>query len=150
MSNSLTLSMAADSGAVSQYDGITFTGFFSLAGVVYGCAPDGLYRLGADDDAGEPILAIIEGPRLDAGTDMVKRVRGGSIQGGNIDGLTLFARCDGGDWMPGTPLGQGQFVFGRGSMGTDVQWRVESDGQDFEVTSVSLDLLNLGRRRRRV
>lgn len=145
----LTLSMAADSGAVSQYGGLPFTGFFRLAGVVYGCAPDGLYRLGADDDAGESIVAIIEGPRIDVGTDSVKRVRGGSIQGANLEGLTLFARCDGGDWMEGTPLGQGQFIFSRDCMGTDVQWRVESDGSDFEVTSVSLDLLNLGRRRRR-
>jgi len=146
--STLTLSYAADSGAVSQHAGQPFTSFVVIGGRRYGTAPDGLYLIGGDDDAGEPIPSILEGPRTDGGDDAYKRLRSASITGRKIDGLTLSTRTGDGDWREAMALGGGRFSIGRDNAGREVQWRLEGDGSDFEVSSVVLDVETLGRRAR--
>uniref|UniRef100_I2Q1D2 Uncharacterized protein n=1 Tax=Desulfovibrio sp. U5L TaxID=596152 RepID=I2Q1D2_9BACT len=146
--DTLTLSLPADSLAVSQYANLPFTGFFQLGGQTYGCAPDGLYRIGGDDDAGEAIRPVIEGPRIDAGTDAFKRLRGASVVGRGVEGLTLSTRTGDGDWREALATGHGRFACGRDNVGREVQWRIEGDGADFEITAVALEILNLGRQAR--
>lgn len=51
--------MNTQSKAVSRYTNYPFNSFLPLAGTVYGATDAGLYRLGGDTDAGEPIHARI-------------------------------------------------------------------------------------------
>lgn len=147
--STLALSYAADSGAVSQHTNQPFTSFVVIGGRRYGTARDGLYLINeGDDDAGGAIPAVLEGPRTDGGDDAYKRLRSASITGQNIDGLTLSTRTGGGDWRAAMALGGGRFSIGRDNAGREVQWRLEGDGSDFEVSSVVLDIETLGRRAR--
>ncbi len=146
--NTLGLSLPADSLALSQYTNIPFTSFFQMDGKTYGCAPDGLYLIGGDDDAGETIRPVIEGPKTDAGSDAYKRLRGAFVAGRGVEGLTFSTRQGEGDWREALAVGGGRFAVGRDSAGRDMQWRIEGDGADFEISSVTLDVLNLGRARR--
>lgn len=142
--STLALSLPSDSLALSQYAGMPFTAFFTLDGQVYGCAPDGLYRI--EDAATDPACGpVIEGPRTDAGSDAYKRLRGATVTGRGIEGLTLSTRTGDGDWREALALGHGRFACGRDSVGREFQWRVAGDGSDFEITAVILDVLNLGR-----
>lgn len=144
----LGLSLPADTRAVSQYRDLPFTSFFQMDGRVYGCAPDGLYLIGGDDDDGEAIRPVIEGPRTDAGSDSLKRLRGASVSGRGLEGLTLSTRQGAAGWHEAQAVGGGRFAIARSSVGRDMQWRIEGDGADFEITGVALDVLNLGRRAR--
>lgn len=146
--SSLTLSYAADAGAVSQYANQPYTSFVVVGSRRYGTAPDGLYLVGGDDDAGEPIQSVIEGPRTDGGDDGYKRLRSASVTGQGIDGLALFTRTGQGDWREAMALGGGRFAVSRDNAGREVQWRLSGDGSDFEVSSVILDIETLGRRAR--
>lgn len=47
-------------GAVTRYAGFDFRGFCTVGLTTYGWRKDGLYRLGADDDDGEPIDASVD------------------------------------------------------------------------------------------
>ncbi|MGO1073571.1 hypothetical protein [Lysobacter sp. CA199] len=51
--------MNTQSKALSRYTNYPFNSFLPLAGTVYGATDTGLYRLGGDTDAGEPIHARI-------------------------------------------------------------------------------------------
>ena len=149
MSDSLGLSLAADSGAVSQYTGVPFTSFLRVGGRLYGTTPDGLFLVGGDTDAGATIRAVVEGPATDAGSDHFKRLRAGTVVSLRPDGLALSARFDGGEWHEALGLGGGRFVFGRAGSGRAVQFRIEGEGPDFEITRVTLECLALGKRSRR-
>lgn len=148
MSDTLALSLPADSLAVSQYLGLPFTGFFSMGGVVYGCSPEGLFVLGGDDDAGAPIIPVIEGPKTDAGSDAFKRLRNATVAGPRTEGLTLSVRLDDGDWREAVPQRGGRYMIGRDGAGRAMQWRIESDGSEAEITSVTLGALLLGNKAR--
>ena len=144
--STLTLSYAADSGAVSQHAGQPFTSFVVIGGRRYGTTADGLYLINeGDDDAGESIQSVLEGPRTDGSDDAYKRLRSASITGQNIEGLTLATRTGNGDWREAMALGGGRTPFGSNNAGREVQWRIFGDGSDFEVSSVVLDLEMLGR-----
>lgn len=47
------------SGAVTEYDNFPFNSMAVIGGKPYGAAPDGIYRLEGDDDAGTPIDASV-------------------------------------------------------------------------------------------
>lgn len=51
--------MNTQSQALSQYTNYPFNSYLGLAGMTYGAADTGLYRLGGETDAGEPIHARI-------------------------------------------------------------------------------------------
>jgi len=146
--DTLGLSLAADSGAVSQYKGIHFTSFLRVGGQLYGTTPGGLFLVGGDDDAGAPIRPVIEGPATDAGSDHFKRLRAATIAGPRLGNLALSARFDGGEWRESLPLGGGRFAFGRDGAGRAVQFRIEGEGPDFEITRVTLECMALGKRGR--
>jgi hypothetical protein len=147
--NTLCLVYAADAGAASQFTNQPFTSFLTLGGLVYGTTPDGLYLIGGDDDAGEPICPVVEGPRTDGGDDAFKRARSASILGSGQDSLALSVRLGDGEWREALCTGRGSFSLRGGGPGREVQWRIEGDGGDFAVTGLDLELESLGRRGRR-
>lgn len=61
-------------GAVGRYDGFNFEGFCRVGMTTFGYRGDGLYRIGADDDNGELVSAMLELAADDFGTAQGKRV----------------------------------------------------------------------------
>ena len=61
-----------DTGASSRYEQYGFNSFFESGGVLYGVAADGVYRLDADADAGNPIESLIYVGQTDFDTNRVK------------------------------------------------------------------------------
>lgn len=61
-------------GAVGRYDGFNFEGFCRVGMTTFGYRADGLYRIGAGDDNGEMVSAMLELAADDFGTAQGKRV----------------------------------------------------------------------------
>ena len=61
-------------GAVGRYDGFNFEGFCRVGMTTFGYRGDGLYRIGADDDNGALVSAMLELAADDFGTAQGKRV----------------------------------------------------------------------------
>lgn len=64
----------AASGGTTRYEGYAFNSFATLNGRYYGCRSDGLYLLGGDSDAGEPIRASISFGRSNLNSRLIKRL----------------------------------------------------------------------------
>jgi len=144
-SNTLCLSLALDGMVPSQYSGWPFSSFFQMDGHFYATAPDGLYRIGGGDDAGDPILWRVAGPETDLGRDDVKRVRAVSLAGPRLEDVRVAIRYENGSSPAVQQLRPGCFVAGRGGQGGAFQFEVSGEGQA-EVTAVGVDVLSLGRR----
>uniref|UniRef100_I2Q021 Uncharacterized protein n=1 Tax=Desulfovibrio sp. U5L TaxID=596152 RepID=I2Q021_9BACT len=146
--STLGLSLALDSMAASQYEGLPFTSFLTIGGKVYGTTPDGLYLIEGDTDAGEGITWEVSGPMTDAGADEYKRARSATVSGPNTESAELAITFDSGqeptvsDRRPG-----GRFMVGRDGAGRAVQFTVSGTGP-VEMTGVSLDILVLGKKAR--
>lgn len=64
-----------DTWGMSRYEDWPITSLAVVAGVLYGTAPDGLYRLDADDDAGAPIPAEFTTDLSDQGGEQPRHTR---------------------------------------------------------------------------
>lgn len=146
--STLGLSLALDSMAVSQYDGLPFTSFVTIGSKVYGTTPDGLWLIGGDTDNGEDVAWEMSGPMTDAGADEYKRVRSATVTGPNTENAEMGVRFDTGDEptvserRPG-----GRFAVGRDGAGRAMQFTVSGVGP-VELTGVTLEVLTLGKRAR--
>lgn len=60
-------------GALTEYENFDFHGFATCGGDTFAWRPDGLYRLGADTDAGELISGLINYGNTDFDTTYAKR-----------------------------------------------------------------------------
>ena len=146
--STLGLSLALDSMAVSQYDGLPFTSFVTIGGKLYGTTPDGLYLIEGDTDAGADITWQAHGPMTDGGAIEHKRARSLTVSGPNTETVTAGLVFDSGDaptvseWRPG-----GRFAVGRDGAGRAVQFQLSGTGP-VNMTGVTLDMLMLGRKAR--
>ena len=73
------------------YDNFAFTGFASLGGRQFAVGPDGLYELGGDTDADQPIKARIETGMDTLGSALLKTVGAAYLGYTATAGLTLAA-----------------------------------------------------------
>lgn len=148
MSATLGLSLALDSMAVTQYDGLPFTSIFVLGGKYYGTTPDGLWLIEGDTDNGEAIAWEAAGPMTDAGAEEYKRVHAVTVTGPSTENAEVGIRYDTGDVptiserRPG-----GRYAVGRDGAGRAVQVTVSGTGP-VEMTGVTLDVMTLGKRAR--
>ncbi|MCK5643399.1 MAG: hypothetical protein KAJ19_21495 [Gammaproteobacteria bacterium] len=62
------------SGGITNYDNFGFTSLAFHSGTLYATSPEGVFELGADDDDGRSIDAVIKGGFLDFGTEEKKRM----------------------------------------------------------------------------
>lgn len=146
--STLGLSLALDSMAVTEYDGLPFTSFVIIGGKLHGTTPDGLWLIGGDTDDGEAIAWEGVGPMTDAGGDESKCVRTATVTGPNTENVELGILYDTGD----TPAVSGRRPGGRFDIGSDgagraVQWSVSGTGP-VEIAGVTLDVMMLGKRAR--
>lgn len=147
MSDTLGLSYPFDSGAVSQIRGWPFTDFFVVGEQVYGLAPDGIYAIGSDDDAGEAVSWRMAGPKTDGGSDTFKRLRRATVAGPTTDGVNLAVIYESGVTPPVEALGGGVFAIGSEGAGREMQWTLSGEGPA-AITGVTIRSILLGMRRR--
>lgn len=146
--DTLGLSLAFDGMAMSQYLGMPFTSFFRLGGKVYGTAPDGLYLIEGDNDAGTEISFEASTPMTDAGAMQYKRARTVTVAGPNVENVEAAISYDSGT-QPTMGVQQcgGRFFVGRNGAGRSLQCTLSGQGQA-EITGVTVDVMVLGNKAR--
>jgi hypothetical protein len=141
-----------DNSASSQYEQFGFNSFFQRGTEYYGVANDGVYLLGAGNDAGADISALIEMGRTNLGYTSWKRVREVLLGVGSSGELYLKVDVDGQVYVYRT-RSYGEAVRDRT---VEVGWNVMGDywdftlvnpnGADFNLASVSFYPVPLPRR----
>lgn len=142
---------------VSQYQNYGFNSFAEVGGEYFAASDDGLYRLGADQDDGQPIDAAVGSMMLDLGTSRQKRVQAayiGYTASGRIV-LKVRSEDDGEvveDWFEAqqqtAAAPRNQMVrVGRGLRSRYWQFElVNVQGADFELDSLEMYPITLNRR----
>lgn len=151
----LGLCLDLEGGALSQYAGWNFNSLCLLNGARLAAGEGGLFLLGGENDAGDPVAAEVVLPVTDCGERKVKRLRTADIAGSAEGRLHLNVRADDGgsrEYAAG-PFGAENGLPGRarihvGRDGQGVLWRIglaNSDGCDFELSGLELGFLTLDR-----
>lgn len=142
---------------VSQYENFDFNSFAEVGGEYFAANEEGIFRLGADSDAGAPIDAAVGSMLLDLGTSRQKRVQAAYI-GYTASGrvvLKVRSEDDGQvveDWFEAqqqtAAAPRNQMVrIGRGLRSRYWQFElVNVDGADFELDSFEMYPIPLNRR----
>lgn len=142
---------------VSQYENFGFNSFANVGGEYFAASEDGLYRLGADQDDGQPIDAAVGSMMLDMGTSRQKRVQAayiGYTASGRIM-LKVRSEDDGQvveDWFEAqqqtAAAPRNQMVrIGRGLRSRYWQFELMNvQGADFELDSLEMYPVPLNRR----
>lgn len=154
MSKPLGVVIHFDHGnAITQYLGWSFNSMARIGGSYFGAGPDGLYRIGGDNDAGEEITATVKTPLMDAGSAQQKRIRRVWLQGDLQAGGTLTTVSEAGEEreydVPAQDAGQAMARVPVGRDGTSRHWQLRFDnvGGDFALEGMDIDFAALGRRR---
>lgn len=125
--------------ALTTYAGFDFTAFARTSGDVYAAKADGIYRLRAGDDDGQPISAAVDFGTTDFGTPNTKTV-GTVFLGLDTDGdVTVTLGSDGVERSYGA-IHRGPMTRINGAKGvTARQWNLRLDVAD--ATTLRLDTL---------
>lgn len=134
-----------ETSASSQYEGYGFNSFFTRAGVAYGVAADGVYRLEGATDAGAQIDALANIGKLDMATALQKMLPSAYIAASSTDVLKLEVDADGTIYTYETRSSEdGTFKQHRVDLGRGLKANMlgltlkNKDGADFEIASVDL------------
>lgn len=146
-----------ENGAPSEYANFPFNSMARVGQNYYGASETGLYLMGGDRDDGDPIQARILTGEMDFGSPQIKRVEraymGYSTTGDLV--LKVIATVNGTHtefWYRATPLRTGEVTQTRVPIGRGIDSRywqfelVNTDGADFELDRLDLQVLNLQRR----
>ncbi|WP_428562089.1 MAG: hypothetical protein ACP59X_20490 [Solidesulfovibrio sp. DCME] len=148
-------SLELESGALATCRGLPGGAACVHDGAVFLADADGLYRVGGDDDAGEPIAVRIALPPTDGGLPGPKRLVAVAVEGFWEGEIAVAAASDEGSELAGTlgPVGSREAA-GRGlarlGRGRGNAWRVTlaaTDGAALDIGAISLLLTPLDRRR---
>jgi hypothetical protein len=146
-----------ESGAPSEYRNWNFDSMCRLGDRYYGASESGLFRLDGDDDAGDPIEASVRTGDLDFGSPNIKRPLtahiGYTAAGDMVLKVTVthegkrsefWYRCK--NPVRGTAT-EAKLPLGRGLASRRWQFElVNTAGADFDFESITLQMLELGRR----
>lgn len=138
--------------ATTSYEGYNFNSFAKYQGRYLGARSDGVYLLGGDTDAGEPIRASISLGRQDFGTTALKAVANcyvGVSSSGDVylkvlanDTSYLYKTARSDDY-----LRTQRVAVGRGLRATHMTFELYNEaGADFELASVEFEAAVLSRR----
>lgn len=143
----------ADTGASSRYEGFEFNSFATLDGQLYATREDGLYRVGADDDAGEPIRAMISLGRQTFGSTHLKGLTAAYLGVSSTDTMYLKVVVNDGNEYIYRARRNDEFMktqridTGKGLRANYFDFEIyNSDGSDFELDSVEFAPVQLSRR----
>ncbi|MGH8154614.1 MAG: hypothetical protein ACREP0_05155 [Rhodanobacteraceae bacterium] len=151
-----------ESRAFVKYRNFPFNSFAKIGDRYFGCAGDGIYELAGDDDAGEPIAAVLRGGLSDLGSSLLKRFPaaylGYRADGAMVLKVTVMQAQPNGDltreehWYSMEPrqanaLRVNRAKLGRGLKSTYWGWELANvDGADFALDSFSWYPVTLERR----
>ncbi len=134
-----------ETNASSQYEGYGFNSFFTRAGVAYGVAADGVYRLEGATDAGAQIDALANIGKLDMATTLQKMLPSVYLGASSTAPLKLEVDADGTVYTYETRSSEdGTFKQHRVDLGRGLKANMlgltlkNKDGADFEIASVDL------------
>ncbi len=134
-----------ETNASSQYEGYCFNSFFTRAGVAYGVAADGVYRLEGATDAGAQIDALANIGKLDMATTLQKMLPSVYLGASSTAPLKLEVDADGTVYTYETRSSEdGTFKQHRVDLGRGLKANMlgltlkNKDGADFEIASVDL------------
>lgn len=160
----LTLSMELTRLAPSQYQNYAFTEIVKWGDKYFATAEDGIYQIDSgDSDAGSPIPTRWDLPLSDLGWPNQKRFRrvyasgefhAVAIDGTTYDSLALHLLDDGGNervfsLVPEAASGRqvgAKANISRDGKGRHWQIRIESDGMDYSIDSLSVLMIHLHRK----
>lgn len=148
--------------AFVKYRNFPFNSFAKIGNRYFGCSGDGIYELAGDDDAGEPIEAVLRGGLSDMGSSLLKRMPSAYVGYRGTDQMvlkvTVMTVDRAGDiareehWYRMEPrqanaLRENRVKLGRGLKSTYWGWELTNiDGADFDVDSFSWYPIVLERR----
>jgi hypothetical protein len=87
-----------NTGAASFYEQFRFNSFAQIDGDIYGANESGIYLIGSDDDAGEPIDATITLGQSKLGSDFVKSVPAIYAVAKSAQPMLLTCRVEGSEY----------------------------------------------------
>lgn len=148
--------------AFVKYRNFPFNSFARIGNRYFGCSGDGIYELVGDDDAGEPINAVVRGGLTDLGSSLLKNMPGAYIgyRAGDqmVLKVTVMAVQKTGDigreehWYRMEPrqanaIRENRVKLGRGLKSTYWGWElININGADFDLDSFSWYPIVLERR----
>lgn len=149
--------MNAASQGFSEYQNFPFNSLVEANGRYYGMSADGLYLLEGDDDAGEPIEAVVRTGLIDMGSHYLKGAHAAYVGYTSTGQMVLkVVTTDQGqktEWWyelnPATAdeMRDGRVMLGRGLRARYWQFEiVNAAGADFDVDDVTLLYQVLNRR----
>lgn len=142
-----------NTGAPSFYEKFRFNSFAKLGQDYYGMADDGLHLLGADDDSGEDIDAVITTGSSDMGDPRTKKVQLVYAGARSDKPMTLTCRVDENPEFSYEFLASPEQVaptrvkVGKGLEGRYWQFEIRNqDGADFEIDALDIPVIPNSRR----
>lgn len=146
-----------DSGAPSEYTNFNFESMCRLNDQYYAVSADGLYRLGGQTDAGDPIMARILTGEMDFGVDELKRIEqaviGYTAQGELVLKVTTNYRGERQEHWYKAPkcvdgeLTETRVAVGKGLVSRYYQFELcNQDGADFDLDRITMWPIRLSRR----
>lgn len=142
----------AETAASSRYEQYQFNSFAQIGGEYFGCRADGVYQLDGDDDAGEPVQAMVGFGKQSFGTAAKKRVPTAYVGVSSGGKLYLKVLVEGAEYLyvargDSEQLREQRFDIGRGLSATYFEFELYNEGgADFELDTVEFVVIPLGRR----
>lgn len=142
----------AENNGSTRYEGFDFNSFAAIDGAYYGCREDGIYALDGEDDAGDPIQAMVSFGKQDFGTSALKRISNAYVGVSSAGKLVLRVIAEGQtyDYVArdsSEHLQTQRFDTGRGLRVNQLEFELYNQGgDDFELSSVEFVILPTGRK----
>jgi hypothetical protein len=146
-----------ETGAPSLYLRLPANSFCRFKGKTFVANAAGIYELGADDDAGQPIRAAVMPPTSDYGSEKDKAISAATVAARIGTKLRLAVATDKGEYQYYSinrtawdgKVAANRVKLGQGLKGRFWSWRIENvDGGDFDLESLSFTPAILSRRGR--
>lgn len=132
----------ARTGASWRYEQYGYNSFAKIGQHYYGMRSDGLYRLDGDDDAGQPVRAMVSFGKQDFGSSVAKSVPHCYIGVSSAGRMFLRVQANGQEYTyatlaSGEELTTQRFDIGKGLEARYFEFELyNADGDDFELSSV--------------
>lgn len=142
--------MNTRSTAVSQYDGYQFNSFAKVGERYLGASDNGLFWLDGDTDAGSPVLTTVQPGVVQPHANKLARVLYAYL-GMRGEGAFAFTVTDeaGGSYvykLDAESMKTGRVTFGKGMRTRYFTFKIESDGQDYDLDNIEFVTAEMSRK----
>lgn len=136
----------------TRYENYDFNSFAKIGDSYFGCKAGGIYALDGDDDAGDPIQAMVSFGKQDFGTTALKRVTNVYLGASSTGKLFVKVLAEGEEYWyeardSSEALQTQRVDLGRGLRANFLEFELyNASGDDFELASVEFAAVPLTRR----